>query len=1000
VTYSTTLPGAPLVCPVLVGRIRELQLLDDLLQRARAGHGQAVTISGEAGIGKSRLVAHLTDQVRDTSTLLLKSQCFEGDRRVPYAAIAEIVLDIAVRPGLGPETWPNGVAAALTLAVPDLRGLLPEGASEALHEQDTRRVRRALQTLVARVAESRSVVLVCEDVHWLDEASGDLLVHLTRAAADLSLLLVLTYRPDEPSAVLQDLVGAIHRDRLSVELELAPLAPDEVGTMLCACVGRSVLPPAEFTQRLHELTDGNPYFLEEVVRSLAMTGELHADPAEVWPSSRDLQIPRSARDAVSHRLERVSTPARRTAELAAVLGRRFDPLVLQSLVGTTEAEVVASLKELIGAGLVVHDTEDWLAFRHALTRQAIYTGLLGPERQMLHRRAAEYLEQREARSGDQSRLADLAKHWLAAQVPAKAMEYGRAAGELSLSLSAPRSAVEHLSTAITTAREVDSAPIANLYRLRAEAYDLLGDFPMARADFGMSLEMARACGDRQTEWQLLLRMALLWAGHDFEQTRAYAEAALEQARLLDDEALAHTLNRLGNWYLNVGDFDQALRHHEQALDLFEHRGDRRGMSQTLELLGMTSNLVDPPSSVHYYDRAIPLLEELDERQALVSALAVRMLQNGSYWHVTLVPAAVPDAEALRNGEMALKLAREGAWRAGEAFALWELAGWLGPRGYYQRALDSAREALAIAEEIDHPAWQAGAHLALGAIALDLLAYETAVDHLQRAVALSTETDQAIFDAFGSGFLASALIGAGQARAAMEVLEASGGTKVSMRSMGPRVIWVARAEYALANGDHTQALEIADRLIESASVVSAHQAAVVPALEKLRGEALHGLGRRAEAAAVLLTARAQTQQRNLRGLVWRLDIQLGRAQRSLGQRLEADASFDDARSVIDELAGGLADGVLRDDFLQATARTLPRRRAPTNRQIDKAQFGGLTARERDVAALVAAGRSNRQIADALVLSERTVETYMTGILAKLGFDSRAQIAAWVVQAGLT
>jgi predicted ATPase len=119
-----------------------------------------------------------------------------------------------------------------------------------------------------------------------------------------------------------------------------------------------------------------------------------------------------------------------------VLGRRFDPLAPQSLVGTTEIEVTASLKELIGAGLVVQDTDDWLAFRHALTRQAIYAGLLGRERQMLHRRAAEFLEQREGRPGDQSRLADLALHWLAARVPAKATEYARRAGELSLSLSA------------------------------------------------------------------------------------------------------------------------------------------------------------------------------------------------------------------------------------------------------------------------------------------------------------------------------------------------------------------------------------------------------------------------------------------------------------------------------------------------------------------------------------------------------------------------------------
>jgi tetratricopeptide (TPR) repeat protein len=137
------------------------------------------------------------------------------------------------------------------------------------------------------------------------------------------------------------------------------------------------------------------------------------------------------------------------------------------------------------------------------------------------------------------------------------------------------------------------------------------------------------------------------------------------------------------------------------------------------------------------------------------------------------------------------------------------AAWLGPRGRYQRALDSARQALAIAEEIDHPTWQAGAHLALGAIELDLLAYQTAIDHLQRTVALSTEGDQAIFREIGSGLLASALIGAGQPKTAMDVREAAGGTSIPMRSMGPRTLRVARAEHALATGDYNRALEIAN-----------------------------------------------------------------------------------------------------------------------------------------------------------------------------------------------
>jgi DNA-binding CsgD family transcriptional regulator/tetratricopeptide (TPR) repeat protein len=987
------------VCPVLVGRDHELVVIEELLERAREGRGQTLCISGEAGIGKSRLVARLTEVAERNDMLVLRAACFEGDRGVPYAAVAELLMDIAAHAESGPGLWPPGVVETLAHAVPELRDVAPElgVAEDASPRLDARRVRRALQALLAGLAQSHSLVLVFEDVHWADEASGELLGHVARQAMERPILLVLTCRSNERASALDDLRASLTHDRLGVELELLPLGVDELAIVLQACIGSPEQPPTEFTRRVHQLTDGNPFFVEEVVRTLVMSTELTGVAPEDWPSSRDLPIPRSIRDSVSRRLERVAPLARRFAEFAAVLGRRFDPHLVHALLNAEAREIVLSVKVLVDAGLIVQESDDRLAFRHALTWQAIYMGLLGVERRALHRQAAEILELRSPRADDQSRLADLARHWQSAGVADRALEYARRAAELSLSLSAPRSAVEHLSTALATAQAVERAPIALLYRLRGEAYDLLGEFDAALADFEAAVATVRANRDERAEWELLLRLALLWAARDFEQSRRHTEAALQKARALGDEALAHTLNRLGNSHLNAGQLDDALRHHEQALTVFQRRADRRGMAQTLELLGMASNLADPTASVGYYDRAIPLLTAVDERQGVITALAVRMLQNGSYWHATFVPAALSDDEAWQNGQRALRLARESAWRAGEAFVLWEMAAWLGPRGHYQRALDAVRHALAITEEIDHPAWQAGAHLALGATFLDLLDHRAAMDHLRRVLALSAESDQRIFGPMAAGLLASALIRAGQPRVARELLESGEAADTSMRTMGPRTVWLARAEYAVACGADQQALDITQRLI--ASVSSQADPIVVPALDKLRGEALGRLGRRAEAVDVLSAARTVAHAQNLRGMLWRLNIQLGRIQRGLGERLEANRSFEAARQTIDELAGELDDPSVRDRFLQLATGLLPARRAPTERQLSRARFGGLTARERDVARLVAAGRSNRQISQALVLSERTVEVYVTSILSKLNSDSRAQIAVWAVRVGL-
>jgi ATP/maltotriose-dependent transcriptional regulator MalT len=280
---------------------------------------------------------------------------------------------------------------------------------------------------------------------------------------------------------------------------------------------------------------------------------------------------------------------------------------------------------------------------------------------------------------------------------------------------------------------------------------------------------------------------------------------------------------------------------------------------------------------------------------------------------------------------------------------------------------------------------------------DLLLYDKAIAHLEQGLQLSREGDVAIFVAMLSGLLATALIATYQFDAAERVLRSIGSDDLDMRSMSPRTAWMARAELALARGDGALALEIVDQLV--AALPARRESTCPPALARLRGEALHRLGRREEAEAVLCAARAAAATQGLSSLVWRLDLQRGRVLRALGRRREADAAFEASRALLDELASGIGDQAIRSDFQEVAARLVPRRRTPTDRQANKARFDGLTRRECDVASLLAAGRSNRQVADALVLSERTVEVYVTNILAKLGFDSRAQIGGWAVQVGL-
>jgi len=216
-------------------------------------------------------------------------------------------------------------------------------------------------------------------------------------------------------------------------------------------------------------------------------------------------------------------------------------------------------------------------------------------------------------------------------------------------------------------------------------------------------------------------------------------------------------------------------------------------------------------------------------------------------------------------------------------------------------------------------------------------------------------------------------------------------------LGQRRCWCVRGELALALGDPTRAWEIAERLI--ALTPEKRAGRVAPRVGKLRGEALLALGRADEAEAALRSARDEAAALLLRPWVWRIDVGLGRLYLRRGHRLLAQQSFAAARATIEELDAAIPDESLRATFLRGALGLLPPLRPPSTLRAAKDAFGGLTARERDVARRIAAGKSNRTIAEDLVVGERTIEGHVSSILDKLGFTSRAQIAAWAVAKGL-
>ena len=1007
--------GGPVTCPVLVGRDGPLDALRLLIERAEAvapetapreRPARLALVAGDAGIGKSRLVREAREYAHGRGWLVLEGASFPQDRASPYAPLLDLLR--AHFAGCRPED----VARAAGPFVPELAALVPDllpdpisvrSAGEPDPEHERRRLFAGLAHCLATEASGRPTLVVVEDLHWCDDASLDFLLYLAHRPAPQPLLLLGTYRPEDVHLRLRDWLAQVDRERLGREIALGPLARAEVTAMLTVLLGLDRPVAAELVDGIHALAEGNPFCVEEL-----LAGRLAR--REGWEAGGEpLALPRSLQAAVQERLARLSPSAREVLRLAAVVGRRFDFELLQVLVQVDEPTLLALVKETIGAQLVVEESRDRFAFRHALTRQAAYAELLARERTALHRTVAETAE---ATYGDaaEARSGDLAYHFFEAGAWEKALAYAQHAAVYARRLYAPRAAAEHLARALTAAerlrasrRDPDAVPpttLVRLYRERGQAHETIGELPRALADYEAALDLARATDDRRAEWELLVDLGALWTGLDYDRAGASFERALALARELGDPTLvAHGLNRVGNWRANAAEPRDALPLHREALTIFDATGDRRGLAETLDLLGMATYLcADLDGSMAWYERAVPLLEELDDRHGLVTALSMLACRGGSYELGSMATTAADFKRGVRDGERALALARAIDWRAGEAFVLTTLATVLGLLGEHARGIELATGALRIAEEIGHRQWTAGARAALGQLYLDLLAFEPARRHLELALADARAVNSSFWVELSAACLACARALAGEPERGAAVLGPEPAGDGPVRSLGSRWQTFAHAHVALVRNDPARAARLLTRVNAPPLDGTDRRATPRPAI--VRGEALTRLGQADEALALLRPVLEVVTSQGARPLAWRCHAVLGDAYRALGQADDAQREHSAARSVIEELASGLPDEAIRAEFLRNATARLPRPYRLSPRRTEAARYGGLTAREREVASLVAAGRTNREIADVLVLGERTIETHVSNALNKLGLTSRRELARWATNHGLT
>ncbi|HUF37630.1 MAG TPA: adenylate/guanylate cyclase domain-containing protein [Anaerolineales bacterium] len=667
----------------MIGRRAEFERLQTAVDRLREGSGGIVLITGEAGLGKSRLIEEIKgyrlkarpEQSRrvegspqEPSTLNLQpvwsetaSLSYETAR--PYALFQRLLREVyGVREGDSPvEMWEKFLPI-LERIPPDMadhgrvfEALFATGgqSSEAQPEGEAfkRQLFDLVHDLVTGWTASAPQVIVLDDLHWSDSASIDLLVHLFKLSETQPVLLVCAMRP-ERSAPAWTAREAAARDypHRSTEIALTSLSADDTDALVNHLLLVADL-PAGLRKRILEKTDGNPFFIEEVVRVLIDNGVVEREdrPDGVrWRTRQDIEdidIPGSLQSLLTARIDRLEEDARRILQLASVIGRSFYYRVLDTISrATAVAHATAGVRQELDQHLNLLQRAEMIresarlpelefAFRHALTQEAAYNTILVRERRDFHRQVGEAVEMLFA-----DRLEEffpvLAYHFGEARDP-RAVRYETLAGDAAFRLYAIPEAASHYRRAVSVLKhdEKSGEETTHLYSKLGRCLELLSEHAAAVAAYEEMLDLARRCGDERMELAALIALGKVHAiptpFQDSAKAAVYSEQGLELARNIGDEAAESRLlwnSMLIEMY--SGHMDRAIPLGERSTDLARSAGEPAQLAHSLHDLGLPYMAVGSlEKSRAVLDEAFTIWRELNNKPMMAENRSNRGIER-------------------------------------------------------------------------------------------------------------------------------------------------------------------------------------------------------------------------------------------------------------------------------------------------------------------------------------------------------------------------------------
>ena len=965
-----------------VGRQLEMEALQDALTQLTRSRPGAVLLGGEPGIGKTRLLGEVAALAGARRHLVLTGRATELESDMPFGVVIDALDDhLASLERHVVASMAGALAGELTSIFP---ALAEAGAPGPGSQGERYKSHRAVRALLSGLAGSGPMVLLLDDVHWADPASVELLCHLLRRPPQGPALMVFAFRPAQAAPELLSTADQAVRDGLARRLDVGPLSRREAHELAGAHLDRRT------ADQLYHVSGGNPFYLEQ----LARTDHLGTpESPAVLTGLAAGGVPAPVRRALKAELTALSDAERTFLQGAAVVGDPFDADLAAAAAGVSEDVALESLDRVAEVDLVrPTGLPRRFRFRHPIIREAVYE-LAGPGWRLgAHRRAAVALASakapataqahhwdRSAKPGDdeavrilieaataaEARAPDTAARWFSAalrllpgdEAASEELHYRRLMMLVALARalgSAGR--LEESHAALVRALGMLAGEPASL-RVPVIAYTaaiehLLGRHQDAHARLEGALE---ALPDRLSPEAAALQVELavdaIYA-FDFANMRSWAESARSLASALGDAGLvvgASALLGLAEYCLGApAEAAEPLDAAAQALD------------------AMTDAELAGRLDVAYYLGWAEHFMERDEA-------AVRHLERG-----LAVARAHGQGHVVPPMMLGLVLALAGRGRIVEADELAE----------------AAVEAARLSGNVQSLSWALWLRCLTATLLGDL---QLAIRAGEEGVELGRTLDHNVLTTTAGWMLAAALVEAGEAgRARDSLLEAQGGAHLPFAAPAVRCHCyelLVRAEVALGRVD--AAAEWADRAeaIAPGPVLPLANGAVLRA----RATVLLASGEPGRAAELAALAACSAAEVGAPIDTARSRIVLGQALARHGRRSEAVEELARAEAVLaDCAAAGLREQAVR--HLKRLGRHV---RSPADEAGSRGGPGGvLTPRELEIAHLVACGRTNREIAASVYLSEKTVESHLSHVFVKLGLSSRAALASWVARGNET